>query len=128
MSEAAEIDDRPTRLEPTPHWTELLARLIEDGSRIFRAEGALFEIALRESIQEQMTRLLTGLLLGATALCSLVCMLIATVLLIHKWLEWWMAFGITGALGLALGLMIARFDYYLRLPRDGLTVVSPKDS
>ena len=107
------MDQSPNASESTPHWTTLLARIIDDASRIFRAQGALLEITLRETIEEQTTRLLAGLVVGAASMCSLLCMLIATVLLIHKWLEWWSAFGVTGA----AGLLIAILAYYLRLRR-----------
>lgn len=80
-------------------WPTLLARMLEDASRIVHAELRLFEANLTPLRAVAVDRAIAGLVLLHAGLIGGGCLLTAIILLLHRWLEWWESFGIAGTCG-----------------------------
>jgi hypothetical protein len=79
-------------------WGTLLARAIDDLTRIMHSEAQLLTIGLKTLVDEEVERILAfavmGVLIGAGGLCALA----TAILFLHEYakLAWWASFGIVG--------------------------------
>jgi hypothetical protein len=89
-------------------WPTLLARMVDDLSRIVETELRLFEANLVGLLSSTVDRAIAGMLMVAASVVGATCLLVALILLLHNWLEWWQAVGIVG-LAMVLPALIAYF-------------------
>ncbi len=84
-------------------WPELVARAVNDLSRIVHAEIRLAELGIKGLIEQEVDRSLKVVMALGFLLCAAVCAVGAAVIGLHAMLGlWWAAFAIVAAIsGLA---------------------------
>jgi hypothetical protein len=93
-------------------WATLLARAVDDVSRIVRSESRLLQIRLSAGLKAQIDYALAAFAMVIALICAGICGLAALILLLHqsfqKWhfFPWWQAFAIGGLLMVAVGITV----------------------
>ncbi len=91
-----------------PNWPELLARTVDDLSKVASTEIKLLEATLKRLIESQTDKIVGMLALVVAFGYGSLFLLGGIVLLIHLWLAWWLAFLITGIAICSLGIAFQR--------------------
>ena len=90
-------------------WSSLLARAVDDVTRIMHSEFRLLSAAMKTALSEEIDRVIaivaSGLLLSAGAICALA----ALILFLHEFamLPWWQSFGATALLLFATAIALS---------------------
>src|ERR1022692_1163268 len=84
--------------EDHPDWTTLVARALDDITRIMQSEIRLVTTSMRTILAEQTDRVLGFIASGVLMVFGMMCILAAAILFLHEYamLSWWQSFGITG--------------------------------
>lgn len=92
-------------------WATLLARAIDDITRIVQSEARLLTAGVRTVLSEQIDRIFTFIAIGALMVAGAICFIAAAILLLHEFLllPWWQSFGIVALTLFAIGTAIAAF-------------------
>ena len=106
MAGNTEHVDHEVRPAPAPNVPELLAKTVDDLSRIVRSEIGLLRLTLQQVVEAQTDRVFGMLALLVAVSYGSLFLLGGIVLLIHVWLAWWIAFLITGAAVSSFGVMM----------------------
>lgn len=89
-------------------WSSLLARAVDDITRIMHSEFRLLSAAMKTALSEEIDRVVaivaSGLLLAAGGIC----LLATLVLFLHEYLilPWWQSFGITALMLFATAIAL----------------------
>jgi Putative Actinobacterial Holin-X, holin superfamily III len=93
--------------DPDAHWPELVARAVEDLSRIVHAEIRLAELGVKGLIEQEIDRSVKVVIALGLLLCAAVCALGAALIGLHALLAlWWAAFAIVAAISGVSGIAI----------------------
>jgi hypothetical protein len=92
-------------------WSTLVARAVDDISRILQSEIRLLSASLKTVLEEQIERVLAFMATGALLAGGAICMLAALILFLHEYvmLPWWQSFGIVGLGFFALAIAVGAF-------------------
>ena len=103
-SETSPRDDQPD-------WSTLVARAIDDITRILQSEIRLVTTGIRAILIEQTDRVLAFMASGVLIAFGMMCVLAATILFLHEFarLPWWQSFGITGLGLFAIAIAVQAF-------------------
>ena len=94
-------------------WGTLLARAIDDITRIVHSELRLFSASMKSVLAEETDRVLAAIATGVLMAGGAICILAAAILFLHEYtrLPWWQSFGIVGmglfAIAIAFGAYAA---------------------
>jgi Putative Actinobacterial Holin-X, holin superfamily III len=100
-------------------WPELVARAVNDLSRIVHAEIRLAELGIKRLIEQEIDRSLKVVIALGFLLCAAICAVGAAVIGLHTVLGlWWAAFAIV-AVGSALA-GLGLFFWGTRRPRPAM--------
>jgi hypothetical protein len=105
-------------------WSSLVARAVDDVSRILHSETHLLQISLGAAVKAQIDYALTVFAIVAALICAAICVLAALILLLHKSFQWWhgfpwwQAFAVGGLLMFVVGIAIHQIAGRLRLARQ----------
>jgi len=95
-------------------WSTLVARAVDDISRIIQSEIRLLTANLKTVLDEEVERVLAFVASGALMAGGAICLLAAVTLFLHEFvmLPWWQSFGAVGlglfALAIAIGAFASR--------------------
>ena len=105
-----------------PDWTTLLARAIDDITRIMQSEIRLVTANMRTILAEQTDRVLGFIASGVLMMFGMMCILAATILFLHEFamLPWWQSFGITGLALFVIAIAVQAFT----TPRSKTPIVT----
>ncbi|HXN84669.1 MAG TPA: phage holin family protein [Candidatus Binataceae bacterium] len=105
-----------------PDWTTLLARAIDDITRIMQSEIRLVTNSMRTILAEQTDRVLGFIASGVLMVFGMMCILAAAILFLHEYamLPWWQSFGITGLALLAIAIAVRAFS----MPRSKTSAIT----
>jgi len=90
-------------------WGTLIARAVDDITRILHSEFRLLTASMKTVFDEEVDRVLAFVATGVLMVGGAICVLAAAILFLHEYamLPWWQSFGITGlelfAIAIALG-------------------------
>jgi hypothetical protein len=87
-------------------WPALVARAVDDLSRIVQAEIRLAEIRTRATFESGVNYLLGTTVILGLLICAAICTLAAVILLLHQWLDWWLSFEICGVTTLITAIIL----------------------
>jgi hypothetical protein len=93
-------------------WATLIARAVDDVSRIVRSESHLLQISLSAALKAQIDYALTAFAMVIALICAGICVLAALIIILHQSFQWWhgfawwQAFGVGGLLMFVLGIAI----------------------
>ena len=94
------------QVESAVEWPTLLARMLEDVSRVIQLELQLLEARIAPSLMATVDRAIAGLILLYAGAIGGICLLGAFVLLLHRWMQWWQCLGIGGVVAISCGFAI----------------------
>jgi hypothetical protein len=95
-------------------WSSLVARAVDDVSRILHSETHLLQISLSAAVKAQIDYALAVFAMVTAVICAAICVLAALILLLHKSFQWWHgfpwweAFAVGGLLMFVFGITIRR--------------------
>jgi hypothetical protein len=95
-------------------WATLIARAVDDITRIVDSEFRLLSASMKTVLDEEIDRVLAFVATGVLMVGGVICVLAAVIGFLHEYamLPWWQSFGICGltlfALAIALGAYAAR--------------------
>jgi len=94
-----------------PDWTTLLARAIDDITRIMQSEIRLVTNSMKTILAEQTDRVLGFIASGVLMVFGMMCILAATILFLHEYamLPWWQSFGIAGLALFVIAIAVQAF-------------------
>jgi hypothetical protein len=94
-----------------PDWTTLVARALDDITRIMQSEIRLVTTSMRAILAEQTDRVLGFIASGVLMMFGVLCVLAAVILFLHEFamLPWWQSFGITGLALFAVAIAVQAF-------------------
>ncbi len=101
-------------ITPAPHgtkssdWPALVARIVDDVTRIIQTEIRIFQAALTPIFSNAIDRFLANVVALVAYLAGGICLLAAFVFFLHQWLAWAPSLAITGALSVGAGYLSAR--------------------
>lgn len=72
-------------------WSTLIARAVDDVSRIVQSEIQLFESSFRSALEGHIKYAVAGLVVVAVMICGTLCALAALIFFAHQWMQWWQA-------------------------------------
>jgi VIT1/CCC1 family predicted Fe2+/Mn2+ transporter len=92
-------------------WSTLVARAVDDVTRIIHSEGQLLVAGVRGALSEGIDRVLALVAAGVVMAGGAMCLLAAIVLFLHEYvmLPWWQSFGIVGLALFAIGIGLGAF-------------------
>lgn len=92
-------------------WASLLARAIDDMTRIVHSELRLLTAGMRTVLDEEIDRVLAFVATGVLTVGGAICVLAAAILFLHEYamLPWWQSFGITGLVLFAIAIALGAF-------------------
>jgi Putative Actinobacterial Holin-X, holin superfamily III len=92
-------------------WSTLVARAIDDMTRIMQSEGRLLVAGVRSVFKEEIDRVVALVATGVVMMGGAVCMLAAIILFLHEYLmlPWWGSFGIVGLALFAISIALGAF-------------------
>jgi hypothetical protein len=92
-------------------WASLLARAIDDMTRIVHSELKLLSASMKAALDEEVDRILAFIATGVLMLGGALCMLATIVMFLHEFamLPWWQSFGITALLLFAIAIALRAF-------------------
>ena len=98
--------------EDHPDWTTLVARALDDITRIMQSEIRLVTTSMRTILAEQTDRVLGFIASGVLMVFGMMCILAAAILFLHEYamLSWWQSFGITGLALFAIAIAVRAFS------------------
>jgi hypothetical protein len=91
--------------ETSAEWPSLLARMVEDLSRVIQLELQLLEARIAPSLMAMADRAIAGLVILYAGVIGGSCLLAALIMLLHKWMQWWQCLAIGGIVAIACGLV-----------------------
>ena len=93
-------------------WTSLLARAVDDVTRIMHSEFRLLSAGMKAALDEEIDRVLAFVATGTLMMGGAICMLAALIMFLHEYamLPWWQSFGITALLLFATAIALAAFS------------------
>ena len=102
-------------------WSTLVARAVDDTTRIMQSEGRLLIAGIRTVVGEGIDRVVALAMTGMLAGTGAVCLLAAAILFLHEYLmlPWWGSFGIVGLVLFAIAIPLAAFG--TSRPRNPVT-------
>ena len=94
-----------------PDWTTLVARALDDITRIMQSEIRLVTTSMRTILAEQTDRVLGFIASGVLMVFGMMCILAAAILFLHEYamLPWWQSFGATGLALFAIAIAVQAF-------------------
>jgi hypothetical protein len=110
-NELVRKNDRIRREARDTDWGSLLARAIDDMTRIVHSELRLLSASLKTTLDEEVDRVLALAATGMLMVGGAICVLAAVILFLHEvlMLRWWASFGITGLVLFAIAIGLAAF-------------------
>jgi Putative Actinobacterial Holin-X, holin superfamily III len=87
-------------------WSELLARVLDDMTRVADLEARLLEVQLVNALDAALDRALHQWVSGLLLLIGGLCLLSALIVLLGKWLPLWQALALGGAAAIIAGLAV----------------------
>jgi hypothetical protein len=92
-------------------WSSLLARAIDDMTRIVHSELRLLSASMKTMLGEEIDRVFAFLATGVLMVGGAICGLAAAILFLHEYakLPWWQSFGITGLALFAIAIAVGAF-------------------
>ena len=101
-------DDRVHAEARGTDWGSLLARAIDDMTRIVHSELRLLSASMKVVLDEEIDRVLALAVTGLLMVGGAMCMLATVILFLHEFamLPWWQSFGITALLLFAFAIAI----------------------
>jgi hypothetical protein len=96
-NQLAHRNDRARTEARTPDWSSLLARAIDDMTRIVHSEFRLLSASMKTVLDEEIDRVLAFVATGVLMMAGALCLLAAVIMFLHEFLRlpWWQSFGIT---------------------------------
>jgi Putative Actinobacterial Holin-X, holin superfamily III len=90
-------------------WASLLARAIDDLTRIAHSELKLLAASMKTALDEEVDRILAFIATGVMMLSGAICLLAAVIMFLHEFLglPWWQSFGITALILFAIAIAIS---------------------
>jgi len=90
-------------------WASLLARAIDDLTRIAHSELKLLAASMKTALDEEVDRILAFIATGVMMLSGAICLLAAVIMFLHEFLAlpWWQSFGITALILFAIAIAIS---------------------
>ncbi len=92
-------------------WASLVARAVDDMTRIVHSEFRLLVAGMQSVLDEGIDRVLGFIATGVLIMAGALCMLAAIIMFLHEFmlLPWWQSFGITALLmfGIAIAIRAA---------------------
>jgi hypothetical protein len=92
-------------------WASLVARAVDDITRIVHSEFRLLVAGMQTVLDEGIDRVLGFVATGVLIMAGALCMLAAIIMFLHEFvmLPWWQSFGITALLmfGIAIAVRAA---------------------
>jgi Putative Actinobacterial Holin-X, holin superfamily III len=105
-------------------WAPLIARAVDDVSRIVRSESHLLQISLSAALKAQIDYALAAVAMVVAFICAGICVLAALILVLHQSFQWWhgfpwwQAFAIGSFLMFVVGIAIHLIAARRRLARQ----------
>ena len=92
-------------------WTSLLARAVDDITRIMHSEFRLLSASMKTALDEEIDRVLAFVATGALIMVGAICMLAGIIMFLHEYamLPWWQSYGITALLLFATAIALSAF-------------------
>ena len=92
-------------------WATLIARAVDDMTRIMHSEGQLVIAGMRSAWGESIDRIVALAMTGVMMAAAGTCFLAALILFLHEFmlLPWWQSFGITGLALFAIAIAVGAF-------------------
>jgi hypothetical protein len=92
-------------------WSSLLARAIDDMTRIVHSELKLLSVGIKAALDEEIDRVLALAVTGMLIVGGVICGLAALILFLHEFamLPWWQSFGITALVLFAIAIALRAF-------------------
>lgn len=93
-------------------WVTLIARAVDDLSRIVRSESQLLQISVSAALKAQVDYALAAFAMVIAFIFAAICVVAALILVLHqsfqRWhgIPWWQAFVIGGLVMLVVGIAI----------------------
>ena len=90
-------------------WSSLLARAVDDVTRIMHSEFRLLSAGIKTALDEEIDRVLAFVATGALMMGGAICLLAAIIMFLHEFamLPWWQSFGITALLLFATAIALS---------------------
>jgi hypothetical protein len=92
-------------------WATLVARAVDDLTRILQSEGRLVVAGIRTVLNEEIERLFAFIATSVLMAGGGTCILAAAILFLHEFvlLAWWASFGIVGLALFGIGVALGAF-------------------
>lgn len=92
-------------------WGTLIARAVDDITRILHSEFRLLTASMKTVFDEEVDRVLAFVATGVLMVGGAICVLAAAILFLHEYamLPWWQSFGITGLALFAIAIALGAF-------------------
>jgi len=92
-------------------WSTLIARAVDDMSRIMQSEGRLIVAGIRTVLNEEIERVFAFIATGLLMAGGAACLLAAAIFFLHEFvlLAWWASFGIVGLALFAIAVALGAF-------------------
>jgi len=92
-------------------WASLLARAIDDMTRIVHSELRLFSANMKTVLAEETDRVLASIATGVLMASGAICLVAAAILFLHEYarLPWWQSFGVVGMALFAIAIGVGAF-------------------
>lgn len=92
-------------------WPSLIARAVDDITRIVHSEFQLLVVGMQAALDEGIDRVLAFVATAILMIGGAASLLAAVVMFLHEYLMllWWQAFGITGLALLAMAIALGAF-------------------
>lgn len=92
-------------------WGTLIARAVDDITRIVHSEVRLLIAGISTVFDQEIDRVLAFMAIGVLMVFGAICVLAAAIFFLHEYvmLPWWQSFGITGLALFAIAIAIGAF-------------------
>ncbi len=87
-------------------WTGLLARVVDDMTRIVHSEFRLLSANMKGALDEEIDRIFAFVATGVLMMVGALCLIAAIIMFLHEFVQlpWWQSFGITGVAMFAIAI------------------------
>jgi Putative Actinobacterial Holin-X, holin superfamily III len=88
-------------------WTGLLARVVDDMTRIVHSEFRLLSASMKGALDEEIDRIFAFVATGVLMMVGALCLIAAIIMFLHEFVQlpWWQSFGITGVAMFAIAIV-----------------------
>jgi hypothetical protein len=92
-------------------WGTLIARAVEDITRILQSEIRLLVAGMKTVLEEEIDRVVALVATGLLMAVGMICVFAAAILFLHEYamLPWWQSFGIIGIALFAIAIAAGAF-------------------